>query len=129
MKYIPEYCMRSGVPVERFKNYPAIYQIETDAEGRIKGYPVYERPHEANGNRLRCYLIHGTAGASHGHHIGNCICTAIEVEPETVEPVRVKPILIDLQYHCPDDDCREKLHRWWDFCPSCGMALDWPRRI
>jgi|GEM_PF-3440215 len=50
---------------------------------------------------------------------------AVGVHYHTIEPVRVRPILIDLQYHCPDDDCGEKLHRWWDFCPLCGMALDW----
>lgn len=92
MKYIPEYHMRSGVPVERFRTYPALYQIETDEGGRIKGYPVYEQPHEGNGYRLRCYLVQGTAGASSNHYIGNCPCTAIEVAPDSVEPVRVTAI-------------------------------------
>lgn len=48
----------------------------------------------------------------------------VAVDPDTIEPVRVKPIRYQKSYHeCPN--CQAYVHDQYPHCPDCGMALDW----
>lgn len=49
----------------------------------------------------------------------------IEIDPTTIQPVKVKPS--HETYLCPNCDSLLDPSRYWlhHYCPSCGMALDW----
>jgi len=105
MKYIPEYHMRSGVPVGGGERVTGYYIDRISVDGKKSEPIIFNDSKHPNG------------------------WYSVEVDPETLEPIRVKPIRIGRQaFQCPQ--CNMIMNPFGqatNFCHHCGMALDWSK--
>ena len=90
-----------------------------DTGETIRGY--YVGPMGCTGTRYSKHSIYHASGPR------------TEIDPDTIEPVRVKPIAKNTgHFHCPSCNVAYltytedgKIHNTTPFCGNCGIRLDW----
>lgn len=113
---ILEYNMRSAVSIESGEQVDGYYAADKDKH----------------------YILSWAGFRSMCNEKSSCFTAeACEIDPATLEPVRVEPKMQDLyggpdrsRYmatlpHCPNCDKMLDYLKKLQFCQGCGMALDW----
>lgn len=113
MKNMPEYYMRSGMPIS--------------GGNRVTGHYI-EQPEDMGGwdeppsLKMKCYIA----------NVNVLTRELVEIDPNSIEPIPVNTIEVTLKdkfiiHRCPNCNCRVETYH--NHCTGCGIALDHSKEV